>query len=190
MHRRWNSHRQYVTAFLCISNRNWILTTGRVAGSAHVLQTWTSKPIWYQGEIGCLFKCERWRSLLNPSCLTIIHLLKLDQLQTPHGTAEKSKALVDDLKKLDSDINYWKSTVPIFDYVPKQDDGTSAYRTLMKDLKDLKEHLQLEYAFRRHLLYIVRLIANLTGIGLVISHWLLTSILTALLDRYENCLDF
>ena len=102
--------------------------------------------------------------MLNLSGLTIINPLKLDQLQTPNGTAERSKALVDDLKKLDSDIEYWKSTVvtcgPAEVYVPKQDDGTSAYRTLMKDLKDLKKHLQLEYAFRKLHLYIVRLMAN------------------------------
>ena len=103
--------------------------------------------------------------MLNLSGLTIINPLKLDQLQTPNGTAEKSKALVDDLKKLDSDIEYWKSEVvetcvPVDNYVSKRDDGTSTYRMLVKNLKDLKEHLQLEYAFRKLLLYIVRLMAN------------------------------
>ena len=83
----------------------------------------------------------------------------IDTRQFKDTTAEKSKALVDNLQTLDYNILTWKGTV--FEWIDKNIPKTTpsnphlaeAYRLVMQALNDLKYHLPPEYVFRNLHLY-------------------------------------
>jgi hypothetical protein len=66
--------------------------------------------------------------------------------QIPDTTPDDSLKHAEDLKELDFNIQEWKVIVFFWidNNIPKEDDGTSTYRMLMKDLKNLKDHLPPE----------------------------------------------
>ncbi|XP_006455517.1 hypothetical protein AGABI2DRAFT_145641 [Agaricus bisporus var. bisporus H97] len=84
----------------------------------------------------------------NPN-MAVIKAKVTDYSNTPFKTNEKAQTLLINLKKLDEDIQEWKVNLSdvLETKIPKQDDGSSSYRMLMKALKDLKERLPPEYDF-------------------------------------------